>query len=396
MAILSVLLVLSPLAAAIQFNGGDSEVTLLPEGYSPELAAEVEFVSKVESAASDLAGCGVDENIVFSLGGDAVYAGNFAIDLARVNCDEYADPPCLLRETKGRPFLPTGVIADPIRQHYSHLETSLRYDVIHSSQASASREPGAFVAYRSLLSLTNPTHVTRHVDVILGESFTEDILHFESDRDHPHYQIREAGSNIFFAHHYSPCTKNSHHFEVKAVNSAFEQSCTSSERVFATEAKVMVHPGETVIVATVVEMFNNDDLTIARLRAKDVDERSDRADVHWFADLTDKERRAIVNYCVDDDDGEAGDDDDSSSSSSSDSTITTSKIDGGKFAFKFHSHKCDNPLYNAKERRYRGKLSDDFTSSELFDTTVERVKTSTYSSSSSSSSDHAVPVPVNP
>jgi hypothetical protein len=324
--------------------------------------------------------------------------GSFFVDGEAVLCDVSQDPPCLPRENKQRPFLPTGVVMEPIRTNYGHMKASLRYDVIHVNEDATAAEPG-FVAIRSLLALSNPTHVTRHVDVAFGALFgsqetkrqaTVTIITTSNGDDvvdNEDFYVLARGDDVFFLFvQHSDCTENSHHYQVKETGSLDD----IDEIVLGTKAKVMVHEDHVSIVAQIVEVFpigegtEAETLATVNARIRSLNRRKDFSDLHWFGDLAEKERLAIVNHCVDDDDGEDSDDDDSSSS---DSSISTSDFEGSAFNFEFHGEKCDNPIYSDKALRYKDDFSSEFSSSKIYTSTVDRVSDPSSWTKSTSTSD---------
>ena len=355
----------------------DLESHLAPIGAVPKNAATNFVVVAEPSTGCDGAAgisdiIGLDTDLFEGAG-----VGAFRVEGEPVVCDPMQDPPCLPRENKGRPLLPTGVVFEPIRTNYGHLKASLRYDVIQVNDEATADVPG-YVAVRSLLALSNPTHVTRHVDVdvisdlgdedysVIATSNGDDII------DDSDYWILFEGADAFLlAHMYSPCTEDSHHFTAKSVS---DDSC-GGDAGLTLSAKVMVHEDHVSMVASILEVFPKGEdsnlLATVRARTRSLDRRTDYSDLHWFGDLAEKERLAIVNYCVDDDDGEdtSSDDDDSSSSSS----ISTTDYEGSHFNFRFHDHHCDNPLYSTSAIRYADDFSSEFSTSDIYTTSVDRV-----------------------
>jgi hypothetical protein len=314
---------------------------------------------------------------------------SFSVDGKPVVCDATQDPPCLARENKPRPFLPTGVVYEPIRTNFDHMKATLRYDVIHVNDEATAAIPG-YVAVRGLLALSNPTHVTRHADVAVNYHFGDsyDVLATANGDtvidSEDNWAIVQDQDAYVLVHLYSPCTDHAHHFDKKSVSN---DGCESSNNGIYLDSKVMVHEDHVSIVAGVFEIFpedGGDGYHAAYARARSIDRRSDQADLHWFGDLAEKERLAIVNHCVDDDDGEDSDDDDSSSS---DSSISTSDFEGSAFNFEFHGEKCDNPIYSDKALRYKDDFSSEFSSSKIYTSTVDRVSDPSSWTKSTSTSD---------
>eukprot|EP00020_Sapocribrum_chincoteaguense_P005059 CAMPEP_0170744642 /NCGR_PEP_ID=MMETSP0437-20130122/7886_1 /TAXON_ID=0 /ORGANISM="Sexangularia sp." /LENGTH=411 /DNA_ID=CAMNT_0011083343 /DNA_START=53 /DNA_END=1288 /DNA_ORIENTATION=- len=352
-------------------------VGVLPTTVSNSILAEVQPVGTTGvTGVSSIIAAGTEL-------GDGSLFGSFFVDGEAVICDVTQDPPCLPRENKQRPYLPTGVVMEPIRTNFGHMKATLRYDVIQVNEDATAAEPG-FVAIRSLLALSNPTHVTRHVDVAFGSLFPEDekrqaavtiVTTSNGDDvidDEDFYALALAEDAYVLIVQHSDCTEGSHHYQVKQ-NGAIDGI---DEITLGTKAKVMVHEDHVSIVAQIVEVFpigegtDAEALALANDRIRSLNRRKDFSDLHWFGDLTDKERLAIVNHCVDDDDGEDSDDDDSSSS---DSSISTSDYEGSAFNFEFHEEKCDNPIYSDKAIRYKDDFSSEFSSSKIYTSTVDRI-----------------------
>jgi hypothetical protein len=387
------LLSLAALAAAL--DPETLESNLAPLGTLPTTMDTSFVVSVAPIAAAGSSGISrilAYDNDVFS---DGVAVGAFSVDNENVLCDPTQDPPCLPRENKQRPFLPTGVVFEPIRTNYGHMKASLRYDVIHVNEDATAAEPG-FIAVRSLLALSNPTHVTRHVRVGMGGLFSSVakrqaigiITTSNGDAvvdDKDTYVLYEFPDAFVLAIYASDCTEDSHHFELLESNGDLDEL-----EVFS---KVMVHEDHVSIVAQIYEIFpitsegtgaRDDALAVANARLRSLNRRKDFSDLHWFGDLAEKERLAIVNHCVDDDDGEDSDDDDSSSS---DSSISTSDFEGSAFNFEFHGEKCDNPIYSDKALRYKDDFSSEFSSSKIYTSTVDRVSDPSSWTKSTSTSD---------
>jgi hypothetical protein len=392
-----------------------SDSTLLaPFGFTPKVARDNENFLFLSSHRGNPSCSGA----VNTVGRQAIVLGNdqrddalfqnmfmFAIDGAVIECDDEADPPCMGHPNKDRPFLPTSVYYDPIRTHYSHLLVSVRHDVLQVNPDTEFDDP-VFVGTRAILSLSNPTHVTRHVDFSVLFSDNSDFSVYETSSGDSSVDSSDnwvigkpvGSSNLYLIHFYSPCKDDSHHYVPKdtTVRAASCDQGQSEELVH--EAKVMIHPDETVLVTVVAEVYAETDINLVRQRARRLSRRHGEADTHWFGGLTNKERASIVNYCADDDDGEADSDDDDSSSSS----FSTSRLsDNDAFVFHYVEDHCDDPLIHSKDRRYAGRFSEEVTSSAIYSTSVEHHHDSSSSSSSSSSSHHhkhhnAEPVPEMP